>query len=661
MSPANQEPNADTPIPLTTPPSPARPGVPSWLGPAAMAVYAVVAWVYLLAFPGTLALPALDPSWEAILALAGAEHWEFGRQIVANYGPWAHLGIGFFYSPLFTTDYVFQIISKAVLVALICRTGRALPPVARAAFLLANLLTGILEWETIHLLAVVYTGWLLSEDRTRAGRIIGGAGVVLVAAMGLIKTFYVVFGLAVFGCVLARHVLRGRGSRASWQEGLIPLAGFLSCLGLDWKLAGQAFDDLPVYARGALEMMDGHSRAMGMDTQPLAFRASLAALAVTGGLGVAAFLRGERRQRMAMLPLAALFAGNLFMAWKQGFTRADEFHVSGYLWFIVTSVTALPLFFDRRALAPVWHGAGVGVVVALAAVAVGSARPTQFPHLVYELRTRPGRNLRILFDPAIERARLDDATEHLRVACDLPRTRAAVGRASIDLFGTSQDLLLHNGLRYTPVPTLQGFIAYTPYLAALAARGYAPDRAPEFVLFQGGSIDDRWPSLDGAAQLREILCNYQSCFAESGLLLLKRKSLAECVPTRPVLQQQGEIALDTDLPLPADGADWCELEVHRTLLGRLINFFYHEPALTIEATTVDGRSGRWKLPPVMAQGGFLLRQGPQSLGDVSRLLAGGTVAHPIASVRLGGDRLLRWAIQGRVSYRFYKLNPPSGL
>ena len=84
----------------------------------------------------------------------------------------------------------------------------------------------------------------------------------------------------------------------------MPLGGFLLCLGLDWKLAGQAFGDLPGYMRGALELISGHSRAMGQDTQPAAFVASLAALAVTGGLGIAVFLRGERGPRAAMLPLA---------------------------------------------------------------------------------------------------------------------------------------------------------------------------------------------------------------------------------------------------------------------------------------------------------------------------------------------------------------------
>ena len=108
-----------------------------------------------------------------------------------------------------------------------------MPPVGRALFLIANLCAGMLEWETLHLLAAVYAAWLLSEDRTRAGRFLGGAGVALAAAAALMKTFFIVFGLGAFGCVLARHVLRGRGSRASWVEGLVR-AGRVPALSRGW-------------------------------------------------------------------------------------------------------------------------------------------------------------------------------------------------------------------------------------------------------------------------------------------------------------------------------------------------------------------------------------------------------------------------------------------
>ena len=631
--------------------------IPTWAGPAALGAYAVVAWIYLLAFPDGLPLPNLDQSWAAIVTRAGAEHWAFGQKIVTNHGPWSHLNTGLYYAPLFTTNYLFQLLSKVVMVALICRVGCALPTGPRWLFFLANLATGILDGDYTYLLVVVYAGWLVSEDRTRAGRLIGGAGVVLAAAAALMKIFYLFFGQGVFACVLARHVLRGRGRRGSWLEGLWPLGLFEACFCTNWLLAGQHLADLPAFLHGAIELTAGHSRAMGFDPTILVFLLSMALVAWHAGLGAAWFWRGPRATRLATIPLAALFAGSLFMAWKQGLTRADRFHLSGFYCFAAVFITMLPLFFDRRALAPVWHHVGILTGWVLAGTAMVLARPEQTTLLAWEVATRPAHNLSVLFNPAAERARLDTLVDALREGFAMPQTRAAAGRARIDFFGTMQGILLLNDLNYAPVPTLQGYLAFTPYLAALDARSYAPDRAPEFVLFQIESIDDRWETIDGALQLREILWNYQPVLIENHSLLLRRKPAPLCATPQPVLQQQGEIAFDTALPLPTDGADWCELEVHRTLLGRLVNFLYHEPALVLE-TTSDGATESSTLPPVMAQGGFLLRQPPRTAEDMGRLLAGLPVRHPVTSIRLKGNGLMHASAGETVTYRFYHLDPP---
>ncbi len=632
--------------------------MPTWVGTAALAAYAVVAWVYLLSFPEDPLLPGLDQAWSAIVTRAGAEHWAFGREIMLNYGPWAHLGTGFYYAPLFMTAYFFQLASKLVLVALICRVGRALPAAMRWPFFAANLVIGILEWEYTQTLAIVYAGWLTSEDRTRTGRVIGGAGIVLAAASGLMKTFYLGFGQGVFACVLARHVLRGRGRWSAWLDGIWPLALFETGFGVSWLLAGQHFSDLPAYLRGTLALTDGQSRAMGLDPSPAVFWLSLAIFVWTAGLGVMWFRRGPRGERLGALPLAAVFAGGLFMAWKQGLTRADCFHASGYFCFVAVFITAVPLFFDRRAHLPRWHAASVTGVWLLAAAAMGIARPAEETLLVQELISRPVRNLGILFAPAAERARLDALVEEVRARHALPQTRAVVGRARIDGFGTIQGLLVLNDLNYAPVPTLQGYLAYPPYLSALDARCYAPGRAPEFVLFEVKPIDGRWESLDGAVQLREILWNYEPILVEKNAFLLRRKPEALCSSPQPVLQQQGEIGFDTPLPLPPDGADWCELEVHRTLFGRLLSFLYHESALTLETTMSNGNTRFTSLPPIMAQGGFLLRQPARTADDLECLFAGTPVQYTVTSIRLGGDGMMRASVGETITYRFYRLDPP---
>ena len=362
MPAVSLEPPATSELPAA--PAPRR--VPRRLPPgssqAGWAACAVLAWVYLLAFPRNVPPPGLDASWQAIVTKAGTEHWAFGRQIMLNYGPWAYLGDGFYHAPSFMTYYLFELGSAAVLVALVGRVGCALPVTARWPFFAASLVTGILESDYAGTLAIVYAGWLTSEDRTRTGRLIGGAGVVFAAVEGLMKTYYIVLGQGVFVCVLARHVLRGRGRPASWRAGVWPLLLFEACLCADWLLAGQKPADLPAFLRGAAELAGGHSRAMGFDPSLTIRALALALLVWTGGVGAWRFRRGPRANRLAALPLAALFAGSLFMAWKQGVTRADSYHLSGYLCFVAVFITTVPLFFEPDTLAPRWHHLNVGGV-----------------------------------------------------------------------------------------------------------------------------------------------------------------------------------------------------------------------------------------------------------------------------------------------------------
>lgn len=660
-------------LPVTTmpPPAPAtdgpalaidaakgtRPGRPAWLGAAAVAVYAALAWLLMLAFPEGLPVPNLDQSWSAVVSKAAAEHWRFGHEIMLNYGPLAHLGTGFYHPDLFTTNFLFQILSKALLVAMVCRVGGALPTTGRWLFLLVNLVVGILDWEAIHLWAVVYAGWLLSEDRTRTGRPLGYAGLALAAAASLMKLYFFVFTVAVLGCVFARELWRGRGSPSAWRDACAPLAAFGVFFVGAWVFAGQRADDLLAYLHGSFQLMNGYSRAIGFDPPLSVLLLGLVILACLGALSGFLLVGGERVRRLAMLPLAALFAGTLLMAWKEGYTRADSFHVSGFLFDAAIAATALPLFFDRRRLSPTLHYTGVGVVWGLAIIAMTLARGTEGRMLLTALRERPAHNLSVLFRPDDERLRLDKAVVELRKRFRLPRVRAAVGNARIDIFGTAQALALLNDLNYAPTPILQNYMAYTPYLAGLVARCYEPDRAPEFVLFEGGSIDWRLPWLDGVEQLREVLWNYAPVLLENHLLLLRRKPPAAQTNARPALRISGEITVDERLDVPAEDADWCELEVHETLWGKLVNALYHQTPPIMEVTTSDGRRTRWQMPTVMARGGFLLRNGPKSLEDVGYLLNGKPVPNPVVAIRLLDTPKTHWAIGPRVAYRFYHLDP----
>lgn len=601
-------------------------------------------------------MPVLDPSWSAIVTLASAEHWQFGRQIMLNYGPLSHLGIGYFSPELFAENYIFQIISKALLVAMILRVSLALPRVGRVWFLIANTLAGLWEWEALHLLSIGYTGLLLC-GRDRRDRVLGYVALALVVATALMKTFFLVFAVGVLGCVVARRLLENwpRFKAVSLRTAFLPAGVFLALFCAAWVLSGQPLVNLPVYLQGALELTSGHTHAMSYPPAPEVLWMGLGILLMSGSL-MTWLLAKNRGKLVAALPLAALLTGGLFMAWKQGYTRADSYHVPVFVCYSAVSVLALPRFFERRRpAAPALYYLSVAIVWALGGSILAEAKPQAGEALWQTVMARWQSNPRILLDPAEEKTRLESITAALRDHCALPAIRAAVGRARIDVFGTEQAIALLNNLNYSPVPTLQGFLAYTPYLSTLNLRCYDPDRAPEYVLFKLQPIDNRWPALDGAAQLRVLLQDYRFVLAERGYMLLRHKAPVLATARKPVMEQEGALRLGERLELTPSAGDWCELEVRDTALGKFLSFLYQHANIEVEATMANGARGRWQLPPVMARSGFLLRQGPRSSGDVLRLLAGQSLENPVVAIRLVDAPRLRWFFQPRVKYRFYRL------
>ena len=63
------------------------------------------------------------------------------------------------------------------------------------------------------------------------------------------------------------------------------------------------------------------------------------------------------------------------------------------------------------------------------------------------------------------------------------------------------------------------------------------------------------------------------------------------------------------------------------------------------------------MPTIMARGGFLLRNGPQSLDDVACLLLGRPVANPVVAIRVLDNPVSRLSFGPQIAYRFYHLDP----
>ena len=78
------------------------------------------------------------------------------------------------------------------------------------------------------------------------------------------------------------------------------------------------------------------------------------------------------------------------------------------------------------------------------------------------------------------------------------------------------------GLRWDPEPVLQSYSAYTSYLDKLDARFLSSPRAPERILYQPVTINDRDPWWEPPATLEAMYCHYRQIGPVGHWLLLAR-------------------------------------------------------------------------------------------------------------------------------------------
>jgi hypothetical protein len=248
--------------------------------------------------------------------------------------------------------------------------------------------------------------------------------------------------------------------------------------------------------------------------------------------------------------------------------------------------------------------------------------------------------------------RMNDAVAARRVEARLPALRATIGRASVDVFGERQVYAVLNDLNYRPRPVFQSYVACTPRLMRLNEQFYLSAGAPEYVMFGLGGIDRRFPPVEDALVLRDLLINCEPVGGESGFILLRTRA-AE--PARLVLLCAGIVRSGERIDLRGFGNTnlWLEVNLEPTLAGRLRELLYRPPTVRLAAWREPGKGllTRRRAPALMLAAGFvaspLLLRNEDALG----LYAGKAVSRPAAySVELlpGQEQFWQQAARFRV-------------
>jgi hypothetical protein len=624
---------------------------------AGLLLAALVVALTFVPLPYVLVEREADLSLSAILNYAPQHGLQFGTDIVSTYGP-----LGFLIFPCFSPHAAgWKMVTElglacGIAAGLCLLAGRLRSPWKYLLPGVALFLTANIDPRTdlVMDLGLVCWGLLCWVESGRRLALCVCSLTALAVFGALAKVSYLFLGGLSVGAVVCDLLLRGN---RRWGLGV--MAGFGTAIVLAWIAAGQNLWRLGAYVTNGLVVTQTYSQTVVLEGLPiLKALGGLVLVLAFGAVALRSASAGAGREGIAAkrsLLLIGWLGGLLWLVWKHGFVRADAWHMCFFFGFAPVLVLGLEVLPGGRAAANAW---GRGLGLACCAVAVLTLQTMFFPaglqSLVQPLRVL-GHNVWCLIEPARYQERMNAILQTLRREAQLPRLRSLIGAASVDVFGQQQSYAFFNGLNYHPRPVPQSYGAANARLMGFNEQFYLSKSAPTFVLFGLQPIDRRFPPLEDARLLRDLLINYELVAAEEPFLLLRAKSPE---PVRLTLLSEGVVHLGDPIGLSGSGDRdlWVQIRLDPSWQGRIREFFFRPPKvrLGIWQEPGQGRIARPPAPALMLAAGFLASPLLLHQSDVLDLYAGRAVPRPGAySVEVEPGEAVMW--QQTVRYRIFRI------
>lgn len=603
----------------------------------------ILFWLALIHLPTQSFLPELDTSWRGALSYFVFKGLQFGRDVIFTYGPLGYTTVDTYSGYLLASRIGIDLALKGVVALLAATLALRLRPALRW-WLVLNIVTfSTVSSDAVYLFVIALSACLAIESQLSPGLALGTG--ILFALVSLTKfTFFVLSGASLL--IMVAYAL----SKRKWlRAGGLAMA-YLICLLSFWCLAGQHISGFVPFIRGACEVASGYAEAMSFYEPRSVFWGGLGALLLGGALFIGLASGGKDKGRdLAMLTVLCV---SLFVAWKEGFVRADHRHIYTLFAFLLFAEPAAWAVFqppsERRKLL-----LGMTLVALLSPyVFLFLGRPQYFAGLLPGVCNRVVENGTAFVHPRNFGAALEDTLSRVKKRNALPTFKRLVGQESVDVFGVEQAIALLNDLNYRPRPVFQGYSAYTPFLVACNHRFYLGPVAPTFVILKLQTADDRLAAEDDVGALEVILRDYEPVATEKKYMLWKRK--VENPPLAPHrLLREGTATWSEPLPLQSNQCpEWIEIEIGSTWLGKLREFLYKPAQITMTLETVDHETRRYRLVRPIARSGFIINPALRNESDLLEMYKNPGKGNTL-SVTLDVEDSARSLYRTKYRYRIY--------
>ncbi len=623
-------------------------------------VVAALLTLTFLTFPEPPPDNDVDSSLGAVLSFASQQHLQFGPEVVFTYGPLGHL-MFFYYSPHAASLRLTVDVALCLLVAIgLCRVAWRLRPVWR--WLLLFSFFWIAPNTPTRGDFVIYTGltcWgLLCFLESGRGLWRCVLAFTLLTAFGALAKISFLF----IGLVSVVLVTCDLGARRRWRTAAGLLFGLLAAFIMGWLAAGQQLSHLGAYFVNGLKVVQGYNGALGWEGPDSVRRRALQ----VGGLMLAvillrtlgAFERGQVRRNLRRGLLLTWVLLLSFSAWKYGCVRTGrETVMFGFFALLIWILEAVPC---ERPNVRGWALAVGVVAAAISLITLQQFYYLSWPDSLAEPFHAFARNAMRVVNPAEYQRAMEQVVAANRNAAQLPKCRAVIGAATVDVFGQCQEYALFNHLNYHPRPVFQSYVACTRPLMELNQKFYESTNAPAYVLFRLSVLDRKFPPMEDGLVLRTLLQDYRPILTEGQFILLKRETDKAFTSS---LLREGTARLGEAIDLRGFGdADlWLEITAKPSVLGQLRQLLYRPPTVRLAAWADPGGKlmARNHAPAPMLAAGFLASPMLTDNNDVLDLFTSRTIKRPGAySIEVPTEEKRCW--EQSIQYRIHKIDSPLG-
>ena len=590
------------------------------------------AFIIGLLFLAILQLPVIvasnvhDEGSQAALEYWTLHGFAYGRDIIQNIGP-----LGFLSYPSIYTGFLDELkllinmFLTGSMIFLLWNRSKSLQIAIRITFLIFAAFFAVGD-VMFYLLLLLVSHQLMFAACLRVVVL----ATLLLALLALSKGTYLFIALfivtaSIVGCILSRRFVFA----------VVTGAGFSIFLLTIWVLAGQSSADFLAFVYAMASFSNGYNEAMAIfesrDVQAAGFIALLgSALPVLWrALGSIRDIRLDAPRMGRQLLLSAVEFFILFIVWKHGFVRADV-HVS--IFFCYVLVSHIWTLFRKESAGngpdssslnmPLMLSGPLWVVVVIASFvglkAVHPIAPIGGIASIGGYYKIENNLLGIINIPSLFR-RLQIKLEKSVERMQLPTTRALAGTQPIGYFGMLPAPMLYNEFNYVSSPSAISFASWNDRIMNTDAMFYRDDnRAPEYLLFDLKTIDNRLVAQDNSLAQVEILHRYDVVGYENGNIILHRIKGKEVLSRVPISELENKVGAWVDVPQDLLNPMWVRIGVDEKPLAYIASLAYKPSRYFIEILYKSGAKRTYKFIPQMAAIGFLIN--PLILSNYDSLL-----------------------------------------